>query len=72
MVLLQDHGCQVWPVAVASSRLRAREPTANPLIAKLEAMRWAVRELGRYTVPALAVLVTKLTQRKVWCCMIVR
>ena len=29
----------------------------DPLIAKLEAVRWAVRALGRYTVPAPEVYV---------------
>ena len=44
-------------MAVTSQRLWVREPNADPLIAKLEAVQWAMRELGRYTIPAPEVLV---------------
>ena len=46
-MLLQDRGGQAWLLMVASRRLRARDPNVDPLNAKLEAVWWAVRELGR-------------------------
>ena len=37
------------PIAIIGRRLRAREPSPEPLVAELEAIVWAMRALARYT-----------------------
>ena len=44
-------------MVVVSHRLELKEPNKDPLIAQLEATIWALRVLGRYTVPVPVVYV---------------